>query len=94
MRDFTEVKASVFQVTRSPGQATVYLGSLLLVLGIFGMLYVQERRVWVWASDGQATGGGMRLRMAASSPRSSMDFDREFSELKGVLEQAPSRKPS
>jgi len=94
MRDFTEVKASVFQVTRSPGQATVYLGSLLLVLGIFGMLYVQERRVWVWASDAQSAGGGVRLRMAASSPRASMDFDREFSELKGVLEQAPSRKPS
>lgn len=94
MRDFTEVKASVFQVTRSPGQATVYLGSLLLVLGIFGMLYVQERRVWVWASGAEAPGGEMRLRMAASSPRTSMDFDREFSELRGVLEQAPSRKPS
>lgn len=94
MQDFTEVKASVFQVTRSPGQATVYLGSLLLVLGIFGMLYVQERRVWVWASDAQAAEGGVRLRMAASSPRTSMDFDREFSELKGVLEQAPPRKPS
>ncbi|MEY3969113.1 MAG: hypothetical protein RL617_126 [Pseudomonadota bacterium] len=92
MRDFTEVKASVFQVTRSPGQATVYLGSLLLVLGIFGMLYVQERRVWVWASGAEAPGGEMRLRMAASSPRTSLDFDREFSELKGVLEQAPSRK--
>ncbi len=31
---FEEVKASVFQVTRSPGKNMVYLGCLLLTLGI------------------------------------------------------------
>ncbi|MBU3724506.1 MAG: cytochrome c biogenesis protein ResB [Burkholderiaceae bacterium] len=78
LKDFQEVKASVFQVTRSPGKTTVYIGCLLLTLGIFAMLYIQERRVWLWASreHGQAM-----LKIAASTPRQTMDFDKEFSAL-------------
>ncbi|MBU6143805.1 MAG: cytochrome c biogenesis protein ResB, partial [Betaproteobacteria bacterium] len=51
LNDFQEVKASVFQVTRSPGKTTVYIGCLLLTLGVFAMLYVQERRVWLWSQN-------------------------------------------
>ncbi len=89
LKDFQEVKASVFQVTRSPGQSTVYLGCLLLVLGIFAMLYVQERRVWIWLkteSDGQA------VRVAASSPRQSLEFEREFKSLELDLTSHPTGK--
>ncbi|MGT2495053.1 cytochrome c biogenesis protein ResB [Cupriavidus basilensis] len=53
--DFTEVKASVFQMTRAPGKAsTVYLGCLLLVLGACSRcVYIRERRVcWLWACPG------------------------------------------
>ena len=46
--DFKQVQASVFQVTRSPGKTIVYLGCVFLILGVFAMLYVRERRVWVW----------------------------------------------
>jgi cytochrome c biogenesis protein len=46
------VKASVLQVTRSPGKKVVYLGCLLLVLGIFSMFYIRERRIWVWVRAG------------------------------------------
>ncbi|MFC4160437.1 cytochrome c biogenesis protein ResB [Chitinimonas lacunae] len=44
---FTEVKSSGLQLTRSPGKNLVYLGSLLLVLGILFMFYVREQRVWL-----------------------------------------------
>ncbi len=77
---FDQVQASVFQVTRSPGKTTVYLGCLLLTLGIFAMLYIPERRVWVWRrvnGEGQVES----VRVAASSTRHSLDFDREFQEL-------------
>ena len=50
--DFDEVKASVLQVTRSPGKKVVYLGCLLLVLGVFSMFYIRERRIWVWVKHG------------------------------------------
>ena len=37
LQDFKQVQASVFQVTRSPGKAVVYLGCALLVLGWDGL---------------------------------------------------------
>jgi cytochrome c biogenesis protein len=48
LKDFKQVQASVFQVARAPGKSIVYLGCAFLILGVFGMLYVRERRVWVW----------------------------------------------
>ena len=82
LKDFTQVQASVFQVTRSPGRNVVYLGCALLILGVFAMLYVRERRVWVWlAPEGDAT----RATLALSSNRKTMDTDREFSLLKDKL---------
>jgi cytochrome c biogenesis protein len=50
LKDFTQVQASVFQVARAPGKTIVYTGCAFLILGIFCMLYVRERRVWVWLS--------------------------------------------
>ena len=82
LKDFTQVQASVFQVTRSPGRNIVYLGCALLILGIFAMLYVRERRVWVWLAP---EGGATRATLALSSNRKTMDTDREFSVLKDKL---------
>jgi cytochrome c biogenesis protein len=69
------VQASVFQLTRAPGKKVVYLGSLLLVLGIFSMFYVRERRLWFWLKD---TDRGTRVVMAMSSARKTLDFEKEF----------------
>lgn len=83
--DFREVKASVFQVTRSPGKAVVYLGCLFLVLGVFAMFYIRERRIWVWIKDeAQAA----RALMAMSTQRKTLDFEHEFASLKEKLPQA------
>ncbi|WP_323144659.1 cytochrome c biogenesis protein ResB [Massilia phyllosphaerae] len=84
--EFTEVKASGLQVTRSPGKKVVYLGCLLLVLGIFAMFYIRERRIWVWVrGDDQ---GGAHAMMAMSTQRKTLDFEREFDDLKTVLPQS------
>jgi cytochrome c biogenesis protein len=82
LKDFKQVQASVFQVTRSPGRYIVYLGCALLILGVFAMLYVRERRVWVWLSRAD---GKTEARMALSSNRRTMDADREFTQLKQAL---------
>lgn len=88
LTDFTQVQASVFQVARAPGKNIVYLGCALLILGIFAMLYVRERRVWVWlAPQGDANGRApaqdarTHATMALSSNRRTMDGDREFVQL-------------
>lgn len=86
LQDFKQVQASVFQVTRSPGRLIVYLGCALLILGVFAMLYVRERRVWVWLSP---AGGGSQARMALSSNRKLMDIDREFDRLRDRLLGGP-----
>ncbi|RYE77589.1 MAG: cytochrome c biogenesis protein ResB, partial [Oxalobacteraceae bacterium] len=80
---FDEIKASVLQVTRSPGKNVVYLGCLLLVLGVFAMLYIRERRVWVWVRNGDD--GKAHALMAMSTQRRSLDFDKEFETLKTGL---------
>jgi len=79
---FDEVKASVFQVSRTPGKNAVYLGCLLLVLGVFTMFYVRDRRIWVWLRPGV---GGTEVMAAMTSQRRTLDFNQEFERLRGVL---------
>jgi cytochrome c biogenesis protein len=81
--DYTQVQASVFQVTRTPGKTLVYLGCLFLIIGVFAMLYVRERRLWVWLEN--APSGGTRLTTALSSTRQTLDTDREFEQLRDNL---------
>ncbi|MFC0251500.1 cytochrome c biogenesis protein ResB [Massilia consociata] len=82
--EFEEVKASVLQLTRSPGKNIVYFGCLLLVAGVFAMFYIRERRMWVWVRDGE---GGAHALMAMSTQRKTLDFEREFDDLKVKLPQ-------
>lgn len=82
--DFTEVKASVLQVTRSPGKKVVYLGCILLILGVFSMFYVRERRLWVWLTD---TPDGAHALMAMSTQRKTLDFEHEYKDLAAKLPQ-------
>lgn len=89
LTDFNHVQASVFQVARAPGKKVVYLGCALLILGIFAMLYVRERRLWVWlaptAGEGANASSGAQATMALSTNRKTMDGDREFEQLKTTL---------
>jgi cytochrome c biogenesis protein len=78
LQDFQQVQASVFQVARAPGKNIVYLGCALLILGIFAMLYIRERRIWVWLAPRD---GATHATMALSTNRKTMDGDREFAQL-------------
>lgn len=90
LKEFNEIKASVFQVTRSPGKNVVYFGCLLLVLGIFAMFYIRERRLWIWVKS-QPDGSSGAL-FAMSSQRKTMDFEKEFELLKTQLAQVSAPK--
>jgi cytochrome c biogenesis protein len=84
LTDFKQVQASVFQVARAPGKNVVYLGCLLLIVGIFAMLYVRERRLWVWLAKDSGS-HGTTATMAFSVNRKTIDSDREFEHLKNKL---------
>ncbi len=92
LKDFKQLQASVFQVARAPGKYLVYLGCALLIVGIFAMLYVRERRIWIWftpatgpaGSEGDA-GQMSNALMALSTNRKTMDSDKEFDHLRARL---------
>ena len=84
---FTQVQASVFQVARAPGKKLVYLGAVLLIIGVFAMLYIRDRRLWIWLTP---SGTGTRITTAMSTTRRTLDADAEFEQLKRqLLKEAP-----
>jgi cytochrome c biogenesis protein len=83
LSDFTQVQASVFQVARAPGRTLVYAGCVALILGVFMMLYVRDRRLWVWLQA--ENGGSTKISTALSSTRRTLDGDTEFERLKSQL---------
>ncbi len=84
LAQFEHKEASGLQLTKSPGQKWVYLGSVLLVLGIFSMFYIRERRIWLLLKP-----ASNQVHFAMSSNRKNLDFEQEFSlfreQLKSVL---------
>lgn len=80
LTDFKQVEASGFQLTKSPGQKWVYLGSVLLVLGIFSMFYIRERRIWLLVKADE-------VLFAMSANRKNLDFEQDFERIKKQLGQ-------
>jgi cytochrome c biogenesis protein len=52
------------------------------VLGVFSMLYIRERRLWIWV---RPTESGAHALMAMSTQRRTMDFEQEFEAMKAEL---------
>jgi cytochrome c biogenesis protein len=82
LANFNQVQASVFQVARAPGKSVVYLGCALLILGVFAMLYVRERRIWIWV---EPIAAGSKATLALSTNRKTMDGDQEFYQIRTRL---------
>jgi cytochrome c biogenesis protein len=84
LSNFKYVQASVFQVSRTPGKPIVYVGALLLILGVFSMFYIRDRRIWVWIKQ-DASGSGSAVLAAMTSQKRTLDFNREFERFKDAL---------
>ena len=84
LKDFQQVQASVFQVARAPGKNLVYLGAVLLIVGVFAMLYIRERRLWIWLED-DGPSAGTRVVAALSTTRRTLETDAEFERLRRAI---------
>ncbi|MGA1222010.1 MAG: cytochrome c biogenesis protein ResB [Burkholderiaceae bacterium] len=84
LNNFDHIQASVFQVARAPGRTIVYIGCALLILGVFLMIYVRERRLWVWLKP---SGQGVEARMAMAPHRAGLASNAEFAKLHQLLQQ-------
>lgn len=82
---FEHIEASGLQIARSPGKDIVYLGCAMLMVGVFMMFYMHQRRVWVYVMPRD---GGAAMLFAGSGLRNRMDFAREFRALQAELEKA------
>lgn len=89
LKDYTLKQASGFQLTRSPGQNWVYFGSVMLVLGIFAMFYIKERRVWLLIKPAQ-----QEVLLAMSSNRKNMDLDQDFARMQQQVAELLQATPS
>ncbi|MFO8155732.1 MAG: cytochrome c biogenesis protein ResB [Pseudomonadota bacterium] len=88
LEDFDHRQASGLQIAKAPGENVVYLGSLLLVVGLFQMFYVAHRRVWVRLDR---SGNGTEGVIAGSTNRHPRDFSGEFEKMaERVVGQRPS----
>ncbi|WP_158291711.1 cytochrome c biogenesis protein ResB [Lampropedia puyangensis] len=87
LRNFTPVYTSVLLVSKAPGRYLVYPGCVLLVVGLFIMLFVRERRLWVWihALPTQANMDTHQVTIAMSSNRPQRENSREFTALTTLL---------
>jgi cytochrome c biogenesis protein len=78
LNTFRQVQASILQVTRAPGEPIVFLGSVMLVVGIFAMFYVRQRRLWFLVTQAEQ---GTRVLAAMTAVRGTLDVRHEFDRL-------------
>lgn len=86
LSDFQQVQASGFQVSRTPGKNAVYLGCLLLIVGIFSMFYIRDRRIWIWITPQAA---GSQIHAAMTSQKRTLDYLQEFERFRAALTDPP-----
>lgn len=84
LNDFEHVEASGLQITRAPGQDIVYLGCVMLCVGIFMLFYIPQRRYWAWL---QQQGGHVEVIFAGMGNRHERDLAIEYDRFKKAIEE-------
>jgi cytochrome c biogenesis protein len=85
LTDYEHVEASGLQITHSPGKSTVYLGCAFLIIGVFLLFYLPQRRFWTIVKD---NGSGTDVLLAGMSNRNPREFDLFFEQVAEQLETA------
>ena len=91
LRDFEHVQASGLQIARSPGKATVYVGCAFLILGVFILFYLPQRRFWALVKQNN---GESEIILAGMSNRNPRDFDMVFNQIVDKLRRASGNSDS
>lgn len=86
IKSFEHKQASGFQITKSPGKDLVYLGCLLLCIGIVLMFYVAHKRIWIIITPAENEQGAQIL-VAGSGDRHQKEFALEFQALSQLLDK-------
>jgi cytochrome c biogenesis protein len=87
LESFEHVQATGLQIARAPGKAVVYLGCILLIIGVFLMFYMPHRRAWVWIEPNPENPQRTRLLIAGTSARHTFEYASEFEQMAATLKQ-------
>jgi cytochrome c biogenesis protein len=81
--DFTPKMYTGLQVARDPGSPLIWIGSIMLILGLAVMMYMPELRLWVRFLQ---SGGDAKLQLCGrSAGRSEMGVELLLERLGGGL---------
>lgn len=78
LANFEQRESSGIQITRSPGKNIVYLGCIMMIIGIFMMFYISYQRVWILVKN---VDGKYEIIFAGSGNRNQRDFNESFKKL-------------
>jgi len=93
VENFTQIQSTGLQITKSPGKDTVYFGSAMLIIGVFFLFYVRQRRVWIHIkpnSEPNAESDSVsnaEVTIAAKDNKNLPETTKEFDELVDKLKQ-------
>lgn len=81
--------ATGLQVTRDPGVWYVYLGCVMMLVGLYVAFFLSHRKIWLYISG---SGAGSSLQVTGSSNKNKLGFENDFAALVGRLEQCGTLK--
>ncbi len=85
LADFTHVESSGLSIARLPGKNVFYFGSLMTIIGIFLLLYLNQQRLWAVIYKDES--GQPMLVFAGSGSRNTADFKRHYQQVVEKLER-------
>jgi cytochrome c biogenesis protein len=80
LKSYTPVPFTALNVVRDRGVTTVWLGSALMIIGLYLSFFVHYRRIWIIVDMKRKH---PFIHMAGSTHRDKVSFDKEF---KGIVE--------
>ena len=75
LTDYNHVQASGLQIAQAPGKPVVYFGCALLIIGVFLLFYLPQRRLWLMLSQKE---NKTDIVLAGMSNRNAREFDQFF----------------
>jgi len=80
LTSFEHIEATGLQITKSPGKNTVFFGSTLLIIGIFILFYLRQKRIWIAYSSTDNT-----ITVAGKDSRDLPENKHEFAKLANII---------
>ncbi|WP_178862506.1 cytochrome c biogenesis protein ResB [Thiomicrorhabdus cannonii] len=90
LESFKHIQSTGLQITKSPGKDVVYFGSAMLIIGVFFLFYVRQKRIWVNLrqaenSGDQADKAGTDITVAGKDNKPLPETETEFERLVHLL---------